>query len=105
MSNIYYEDQYDSNNYEDTEYDSIYTTYDEINDIETVLSNMRDDAYNMWRDVIEPYINNYNTNYILNKLVISGPSTFTRFILNQNKQYIKLTKRLNQLYNKIQSHA
>nr|QBK89360.1 MAG: hypothetical protein LCMiAC02_04550 [Mimivirus LCMiAC02] len=74
------------------------TTDDKIIIIENILSELRDDASNVWHNIISPYIN--DSGQILNNLYKCGASEYIKFICENNEGYKKLIGELHYLYRK-----
>lgn len=73
-----------------------YTIEDEIQLVEEQLDDMCNIFSNMWDTIIEPYLQNPNSQ-ILDKLKLSGKSHFINFMIENNKTYNRLNEYLNKL--------
>ena len=93
MNDIYNND----NTIEEEEY--ISTIDDKIRDIEEILNTVREDASNMYYDVLDPYIQNYNVCQILEQMYQQNATKFVSFVLKNNKKYQDLLEYLHYLYN------
>jgi len=95
MDDIY--GNYNDNNRE-IEEEYIPTIDDKIRDIEEILHIIREDASNIYYDVLDPYIQNYNRCQVLGQLYQQNATKFISFTLENNKKYKELLGYLHYLY-------
>ena len=63
------------------------------------LASMDKDIKSIWYTTIVPYIENYNSNYVLNKLTKDDYPKFYKFMVENNPTYNIINDNLNKLRN------
>ena len=74
------------------------TIDDKITDIEGLLDTIRQDASQIYYNVLDPYIQNYNVCQVLEQLYQQNATKFVSFVLENNKKYRELLGYLYYLY-------